>query len=113
MASPARCVEVRYLDTHPGGAVEVAVLDRHGDATNPWRVLGDPWPLALGDGDSLVAIVDETGTITVVVVTRSGSSWVGAVSLPDGHPLRHAGGRIGLRIAAMTGVDNFAGGDVT
>ncbi len=112
MAAPARCIEVRYLDTHPGGAVQVVVLDRHEDPADPWRALDDPWPLALGDGDSLVAIADETGGITVVVVTRSGPSWVGSVSLPERHPLRLAGGRMGVRLAPMTGVDNVAGGDV-
>jgi hypothetical protein len=112
MAAPARCIEVCYRNTPPGGDVQVVVLDRHEDPADPWRALAEPWPLALGDGDSLVAIADETGTITVVVVTRSGPSWVGAVTMSERHPLRLAGGRIGVRLAPMTGVDNVAGGDV-
>jgi hypothetical protein len=111
MAAPARCIEVRYLDAHPGGAVQVFALDRHLDPASPWQTLSDPWPLALGDGDSLVALADEMGVVDVVVITRSGPSWVGAVTLSERHPLRLAGGRVGVRVAAMSGVDNVAGGD--
>lgn len=92
--------------------MQIVALDRQRDPAAPWVALSEPFPLALGDGDSLVAIADETGTVNVIVTTRTGSSWVGAAVLPEHHPLRFAGGRVGLRLAPTVTVDNFMGGDV-
>ena len=105
--APANFVRVRYLST-AGGQVQIATVA--GATTTTVATLTGFGNFA--NGDTLTAMVDQTGVVNVWKTSAGTTTFVGTATLPNVALWTTGGGRIGMQLGLVTAVDNFAGGNV-
>jgi hypothetical protein len=87
-----------------GSAVTVAATKNYGVSFTSTTLPG----ANVANGDSLSALVDATGTVSV----WKNAVYLGSVALPTDTLWSTGGGRIGMQLPNAARVDNFAGGTV-
>jgi len=104
-ATPNSFIRVLYN----GGQVVVATTTNGGGS---YTQRGSNLAATFANGDTLTALVDATGTVTVWKTSGATTTLVGSVTI-TGTGFWTGTGRIGMQVPANGRVDNFSGGTVT
>lgn len=108
-STPANYLRVLYTGT----AIEIATTSNAG-ANYATRA---SFPASFATGDTLSALADASGAVSVWKTAGGTVSFLGSVAVPTsgsaGWPQASGGGRIGIYLPTNARIDNFSGGTVS
>lgn len=110
-STPANYIRVLYNS----GSVAVATTN-NGNTLSPTYATRATFPATFVSGDTLTALADATGTVSVWKTTGATTTFIGSIAIPTSGTgawtQATGGGRIGMMLPVGGRVDNFAGGTV-